>query len=279
MPASHRQAVRLTRAADQELARASQLWRSLVEHTIPVWKAAIASHLAPVLMVTGVTASVLVKAGVFDPGLAHTTVLGLFWLPLGPALYWASYSAWHSVPAGPMARVTAAFAARPGLTFGCRSCGAPLGAPGPEALFVRCIYCKTDSLVQLDAGHTRALAGKAVQAAANAEHALSMLRLRASSFDRNRTGCAAFAVLLLLIVVLFTFVSQGWAILLILAMAGAAVLAFLLMADFHVVRGQGLTLEDGISGEAARAMGMGWVVFAIAMTLIMMIMTGVLVME
>lgn len=178
VPEAHRRAVRLVRDQDEELRRADEAWKSYSRGTWPPWLATLLACPPSAVLAAGVLAALFEKLGVLALGADPRTLLGavgilplVLLVPLAVVAYWSSQKA-----AG--TRLTRLMlAARPGKVPCCRACGAPLSLTD-GALFVRCAYCRTDSLVTLDALEARALVENIQRAEASASTALESAAAR-----------------------------------------------------------------------------------------------------
>jgi predicted RNA-binding Zn-ribbon protein involved in translation (DUF1610 family) len=172
VPEAHRRAVALVREQDEELRRADAEWARYAKKTWPRWLASLLAAPPSLVLGGGLTAALLVKLGVLALPLSPRELLAWLGLvPLTPLVALAVLAYWSSLRAKGTALARVALAARPGKVPSCRACGAPLTVP-ESALFVRCVYCRTDSLVTLDALEARALVENIERAEASATRAL-----------------------------------------------------------------------------------------------------------
>jgi predicted RNA-binding Zn-ribbon protein involved in translation (DUF1610 family) len=177
VPEAHRQAVRLVRAQDDELRRAEKQWQSYAKKTLPNWVAKAASVPPSVILSSVVAVALLDKLGAIQAWTTPRRVIGLGVLPLAPAIALAAMAYWSTVRENDVRVARLALAARPGKVPCCRSCGAAL-AVSDGATFVRCPYCRADSLVTLDALQARALSDNVQRAHDSASAALEAGRAR-----------------------------------------------------------------------------------------------------
>ncbi|HTA91681.1 MAG TPA: hypothetical protein VK745_18990 [Polyangiaceae bacterium] len=178
VPEEHRNAVRLVRAQDTELRHAEREWSRFTRTTLPTWLATLFAMPPSLILAGSLTAALLAKLGLLvlssEPRIFFA-ISGL--LPLAPAVVLAVVAYWSSTTAEGIRLTRVLLAARPGKVPTCRNCGAPLLVP-EQALFVRCPYCRTDSLVTLDALQARALLENIDRAEASAQGAIESARAR-----------------------------------------------------------------------------------------------------
>lgn len=179
MPEEHRAAARLVKQADDELARASTLWRRYVARSVSQRLVLSVGLAAPVVVTVAHLVALLRNLDVVAADLTGRQLVALFgWLP-GAALLgvWIGLF-WYGESGDGMRALTSTFAAiRGSLAPMCRSCGAPL-AVAPGAVFVRCAYCRTDSLVELGEVERYALAQDRARACTHASEAIEAERVR-----------------------------------------------------------------------------------------------------
>ena len=154
IPEKHREALRLSRDLDEttrnaikELARLNAVRISRVLF--------IGAAVTPFVLLAVGVAFILVLA-VFQsqdkPSVPLMLGFGVL-LPLIPAQAFAANIGMRNVLVSSIAKVGAAFSARPPVVSGappnCRQCGAPLTVQ-PDDLVVRCVYCTAESIVEFD---------------------------------------------------------------------------------------------------------------------------------
>lgn len=178
VPPEHRNAVRLVRAQDAELRHAEEEWSRFQHKALSTWVATLFEILPSLILAGSLTAALLAKFGVIVLSRSPRAFFGLTGLlPLAPAVALASLGYWSNTTADGIHVARLSLAARAGKVPGCRNCGAPLLAP-EGALFVRCPYCRTDSLLTLDAVQARALVENINRAEASAQAAIESARAR-----------------------------------------------------------------------------------------------------
>jgi len=172
VPPQHREAVRLTKQADVELERAAQTWRSLERATLSAKRTLVVTHVPPAVLTLGLTW--LALFGQEGAPFSTLTVAGLalVFATLPPSVLAAVRAAMYGIPAAKLEDIAQSLVSR-GEAHECRRCGAPLGVE-PRAVFARCIYCGTDSLVLLDQRRRRL---HLQEVASGQKHAADTLRL------------------------------------------------------------------------------------------------------
>ncbi len=190
IPPQHRSAYLLARGASDELARATEAWRRFTARLVPRPVVTLTSILPVAAVLVGHALGLLQNLGALDTGLSGRRLVGLLgWLPALVFLGVWIFTFWYGDHGERMRALAPALAARRGRTPECRGCGAPLPLE-PGAVFVRCAYCRTDSLVDLDAMDRRALSTATEQAAASAREAIEAAAFRQ---EGARTGRGVFA--------------------------------------------------------------------------------------
>jgi uncharacterized Zn-finger protein len=185
VPEAHRQAVRLVGAEDGELRHAEQAWQTYARATWPAWLAVVLAFPPAIVLAGSLSLALCAKFGVVQLYTSPRTFIGQVGLtPLVPLVALAVIAYWSSVQTSAIRLTRLALAARPGKVPSCRACGAPL-AVGDGALFVRCPYCRTDSLVTLDALAVGALAENIERAEASAKTALESAEKRRENARRG----------------------------------------------------------------------------------------------
>lgn len=186
MPESHREAVRLTKHADAELERAGRVWRALEQATLAPTRTLVFTHLPAAALALGLAWLAWFR---FDDAplstVAATGVLLVFLvLPLSMRL--AVRASMYGIPLGTLAAIEQSLKSR-GNSHECRWCGAPLSV-NPRAVFARCIYCGTDSLVLLDPRRRRIHVTEIATAKKHAAETLALAEERMQEAESLSTG-------------------------------------------------------------------------------------------
>jgi uncharacterized Zn finger protein (UPF0148 family) len=177
VPFRHREAVRLTKQADSELERAADTWRKLEQATLSPKRTLFFTHLPPALLTFGL-AWLVATAPQGAPFAAATVVgIGLVFLALPPAVLGSVRASMYGIPPEQLKTMAAGLVSR-GENHECRHCGAPLEV-ADRAVFSRCIYCGTDSLVLLDAHRERVHVAEVASARTHAAETLRLIDGRA----------------------------------------------------------------------------------------------------
>jgi uncharacterized Zn finger protein (UPF0148 family) len=173
VPPQHREAVRLTKQADVELERAARTWRSLERATLSAKRTLLLTHLPPAVLTLGL--AWLALLGQKGAPFTTPTVAGLavVFMTLPPSVLVAVRAAMYGIPAAKLENIAQGLVSRGEATQECRRCGAPLSFE-QRAVFARCIYCGTDSLVLLDQRRRRL---HLAEVTAGQNHAADALRL------------------------------------------------------------------------------------------------------
>lgn len=144
VPPDYLEAARLRRSELEARAAAEPAWRAVAQG-VPDWVAWLA--LAGVALLPP---SAALSANLLGAWRSQGEVMAFVALPLllpGAALFfWAS--AVRETTLGVRSALSARPAQQAGEPPGCRSCGAPLDV-APEVLFASCLYCETDSLLEV----------------------------------------------------------------------------------------------------------------------------------
>ena len=174
----YREELRLTRDLDSATREAAEQWLRLSHIKVPRWWFIFVA-IAPFLLMTGglivlLTAALLrVVSGDALPGM-----LVYVWLVLIPVQLLAANVAMKNILVSGATNVGLAFAASPPSAPGeppnCRQCGAPLSVQANDVL-VRCIYCGTESIVQLDKTAMENLRTRVASAQSSLAQAMSAL--------------------------------------------------------------------------------------------------------
>jgi uncharacterized Zn finger protein (UPF0148 family) len=181
VPTRHREAVRLTKQADAELQRAALTWRNLERATLPRKRTLLFTHLPPAILTLGL-AWLVVSAPQGAPFAGPTVaVLALVFLALPPSVLVSVRASMYGIPPERLETMAASLVSQ-GEEHDCRRCGAPLDV-ADRAVFARCIYCGTDSLVLLDARRERAHVAEVASAQKHATEALQLMDARARETD------------------------------------------------------------------------------------------------
>lgn len=188
VPREHRDAVEALRAEDEAVARANDAWRKATRFTLPSWLDRLL-QIVPALIFWGglATFAVLgVMANGADPSLPdHIGTLVFLPLELAVVVMVAVY--WLRPPRRVIDQVARPFVAStpsPGGPASCRACGAPLRVPSRQA-FVRCIYCRTDSLVGYSVATLDRVAKATHAAARSATEAVTQLEAAIAVASKN----------------------------------------------------------------------------------------------
>ncbi len=186
MPAPHREAVRLTKHADAELARAGRLWRALERATVSSTRTLVFTHFPAAALTLGLAWLVWFR---FDgaprsTGAAAGVLLMFLVLPLSMRI--ALRTSMYGIPLGAFAALEQSLKSR-GSAHECRWCGAPLSV-NARAVFARCIYCGTDSLVLLDSRRRRVHVAEIATAKKHAAETLLLAEARSQEAELLSTS-------------------------------------------------------------------------------------------
>jgi hypothetical protein len=213
VPEELREALRVARQRTEATAQASALWRRLEAVHVPrsLYVACSVTPFALFALGIGIGLASVWLLPARRASVPQTLAWAL-WLPLIPLSYVAFEIGLRDLLASGVDWISATFAAVPpasnGAPPGCRLCGAPLTIE-PDDIFVRCVYCETESLVGVSAGRLKAFASARDQAAGSASRATELLlrRQRAARFQiKGRTFAVAGLVALPLV---WSF-SRSW---------------------------------------------------------------------
>jgi hypothetical protein len=220
IPEVYREELRLTRDLDSATREAAEQWLRLARIRVPRWWLTTAAT-APFVLMTGSLIILLIAAllGVVSVD-ALPALLACIWLTLIPAQLLAANVAMKNVLVSGATNVGAAFAARPPSTAGappnCRQCGAPLSVQ-PDDVLVRCIYCGTESIVQLDQVSMKTLRTRVASAQSSLAEAMSALTKHSKLASLETRGRTYVIAGLLVLPIVWAFVeswkSSYWALL------------------------------------------------------------------
>jgi DNA-directed RNA polymerase subunit RPC12/RpoP len=177
VPVQHRQAVRLTKQADAELQGAARMWRSLERATLSPKRTLLFTHLPAALVTLGLTWLSISPPQAAPFPVPTVVVLGLIFLALPASVLGSVRASMYGIPPAQLVTMARSLVSR-GEKHECRRCGAPLDV-ADRAVFARCIYCGTDSLVLLDARRERAHVAEVANAKRHAAEALQLIGARA----------------------------------------------------------------------------------------------------
>jgi hypothetical protein len=153
-------------------------------------------------------------------GQALPVLLGYGWLILIPVQLLAANVTMKNILVSGASNVGAAFAAKPpsapGAPPNCRQCGAPLSVQ-PDDILVRCIYCETESIVQLDDSAMKNLRKRVASAQSSLAEAMGALTKHARLARIETLGRTGVIAGLLVLPIAWSFVaswnSSYWALL------------------------------------------------------------------
>lgn len=254
VPIGHRDAVRLTKQADTELQRAAQIWRSLEFATLSPKRTLLLTHLPPALLTLGL--AWLVASAPQPAPFAVPTVVGLtlVFLALPPSVLGSVRASMYGIPPAQLETLAASLVSR-GAKHECRRCGAPLDV-ADRAVFARCIYCGTDSLVLLDARRKRAHVAEVAGAQRHAAEALRLMDERARETESiSLVGAGAAGIASVTgFVACVTFESlEGLRSLLALAFfvsfLATALYAWFIASSPHIMRQLRGTLQEALASR------------------------------
>ena len=208
----YREELRLTRDLDSATRDAAEQWLRLAHIKVPRWWF-ICVAIAPFLLMTGglivllTTALLRVVSGDALPGL-----LVYVWLVLIPVQLLAANVAMKNILVSGATNVGLAFAASPpsapGAPPNCRQCGAPLSVQ-PDDVLVRCIYCGTESIVQLDEAAMQTLRKRVASAQSSLAEAMSALNKHARVARVETWGRTGVIAGLLVLPLVWSFI-ESW---------------------------------------------------------------------
>lgn len=213
VPATHRDALRLTRAEGAAVARADDAWRRFERSTVSNAMLLLFGSIPAVLFGVGLVAG-NVAAWTDAIAMPAPELLGwAAWLPLAPAVGLTTWAYWRSLGQAHVAIARTGLAAlrgdRPDGPLRCRICGAPLPAVDRD-LFAHCIHCQADNLLSLDAVEQRAVAANVDRAEASAAAALAAVRARARRGSSSMRWMALIVAILCAPLALWSFVPSLW---------------------------------------------------------------------
>lgn len=220
VPQVYRDELRFTRDLDSATRSAAEQWLRLARIKVPRWWF-ICAALAPFVLMTGglmvLLATALLRVVSVE---ALPWLTGCVWLMLIPVQLLAGNVAMKNILVSGATNVGVAFAARPPSAPGeppnCRQCGAPLSVQ-PDDVLVRCIYCETESIVQLDKTALESLRTRVASAQSSLAEAMSALTKHAKLARVETFGRAGVIAGLLVLPLIWAFVeswnSSYWALL------------------------------------------------------------------
>jgi hypothetical protein len=220
VPQIYREELRLTRDLGSATREAAEQWLRLAHIKVPRWWL-ISAAIAPFVLMTGGLMILLIAALLrMVSGDALPGLLPYVWLTLIPAQLLAANVAMKNVLVSGATNVGAAFAASPPSAPGeppnCRQCGAPLSVR-PDDVLVRCIYCETESIVQLDKPAMETLRTRVATAQSSLAQAMSALIKHAKLAGLETRGRTYVIAGLLVLPLLWSFIeswnSSYWALL------------------------------------------------------------------
>ena len=212
IPPVYREELRLARDLDSATLNAAQQWLRLAHIKVPRWWFIFAA-IAPFVLMTG-GLMVLLAAALLRVVSGHElpVLLGYVWLILIPAQLLAANVTMKNILVSGATNVGVAFAAKPpsspGAPPNCRQCGAPLSVQ-PDDVLVRCIYCETESIVQLDDLAMKTLRKRVTSAQASLAQAMDALSKHAKLARIETLGRTAVIAGLLVLPVVWSFV-ESW---------------------------------------------------------------------
>lgn len=212
LPQVYRDELRLTRDLGAATRKAAEQWLRLAQIKVPRWSFVCAA-VAPFVVLTGGLVYVLGAASLrVVNGDVLPELLVWVWPILIPAQVLAANIAMKNVLVSGATNVGAAFAARPPSAPGeppsCRQCGAPLSVQ-PDDVVVRCIYCETESIVQLDNLEMQSLRARVTSAKSSLAEAMSALSNHAKLATVETRGRTYVIVGLVVLPVMWSLL-QSW---------------------------------------------------------------------
>jgi hypothetical protein len=233
MPQVYREELRLTRGLDSATRKAAEQWTKLAHIKVPRWWL-ICAAAAPFVLLTG-GLMILLIAALLRVMSAHALpgLLAGVWLTVIPAQLLAANVAMKNVLVSGATNIGVAFAALPSSTPGeppnCRQCGAPLSVR-PDDVLVRCIYCETESIVQLDTLAMETLRTRVASAQSSLAQAMSALAKHSELASLETRGRTYIIAGLLVLPSVWSFVeswnSSYWALLIALDIFVLAICMF-----------------------------------------------------
>ena len=218
VPEVYREELRLARDLDSATRQAAEQWLRLARIKVQRWWLVCAA-LAPFALLT-VGLMIFLIAFVLGVVSALPWLLVFVWLPLVPVQLLAANVAMKNVLVSGATNVGVAFAARPPSAPGeppnCRQCGAPLSVQ-PDDVLVRCIFCGTESIVQLDKAAMATLRTRVASARSSLAQAMTALTKHAKLASLETRGRAYVIAGLLVLPVIWSFLgswnSSYWSLL------------------------------------------------------------------
>ena len=220
MPAVYREELHLTRNLDSATRQAAEQWMLLAHIKVPRWWL-ICTAIAPFVLMSG-SLIILLSAALLRvvSGPALPGLLAGVWITIIPAQLLAAHIAMKNILVSGATNVGAAFAASPPSAPGeppnCRQCGAPLSVQ-PGDILVRCIYCETESIVQIDQLAMEILRTRVAWAQASLAQAMSALTKHAKLASLQTRGRTYVIAGLLVLPFVWSFMeswnSSYWALL------------------------------------------------------------------
>jgi len=220
IPQAYREELRLTRDFDSATRDAAEQWLRLAHIKVPRWWF-ICAAVAPFVLMTG-GLMILLTANLLRvvSGQTLPVLLGYVWLILIPVQLLAANVTMKNILVSGAKNVGAAFTAKPpsapGAPPNCRQCGAPLSVQ-PDDVLVRCIYCETESIVQLDDSAMKNLRKRVASAQSSLAQAMGALTKHARLARIETLGRTGVIAGLLVLPVIWSFMeswnSSYWALL------------------------------------------------------------------
>ena len=212
VPQTYREELRLTRDLDSSTCEAAAQWLRLAHIKAPRWWF-ICAVLIPFLLMTGGLIFLLLAALLRVVNThALPGLLMYVWLILIPAQLLAANVAMKNILVSGATNVGLAFAAAPPSTPGappnCRQCGAPLSVQ-PDDVLVRCIYCGTESIVQLDEAAMKTLRTRVASAQSSLAQAMGALTKHAELARVETWGRTGVIAGLLILPLVWSFM-ESW---------------------------------------------------------------------
>ena len=220
VPQVYRDELRLTRDLDSATRQAAAQWLRLAQIKVPRWWF-ICAAMAPFVLLSGGLIVILTTALLHVvSGPALPWLLACVWLTLIPVQLLAANVGMKNILVSGATNVGLAFAAQPPSAPGeppnCRQCGAPLSVQ-PDDVLVRCIYCETESIVQLDESAMKNLRTRVGSAQSSLTQAMSALTEHARLARIETFGRTGVIACLLVLPLIWSFVeswnSSYWALL------------------------------------------------------------------
>ena len=233
VPEIYREELRLARDLDSATRKAAEQWLRLAQIKVTRWWLTCAAVAPFVLLTAGLAILLSVALLGRVSGTALPGLLPYVLLPLIPAQLLAANVAMKNILVSGATSVGVAFAASPPSAPGepphCRQCGALLSVQ-PDDVLVRCIYCETESIVQLDAAAMKTLRRRVASAQTSLAGAMTALTRHARLASIETRGRTYIIAGLLVLPLLWSFVeswnSSYWSLLIALDMFVLALCVF-----------------------------------------------------